>query len=90
MHGATPLASASQAGHEMVVEMLLKEEGIQVNKADWTGATPLSLAAQHRHGAIVSALLRRTEVRAKGWRGWRPHRRSQKRAKSRTQAGRAR
>ena len=78
MHGATPLASASLAGHEKVVEMLLREEGVRANTADWAGATPLSLAARNRHGAIVRALLRREEVRTSGWRGWRPHRRSLK------------
>ena len=65
----------AEEGHEKVVKLLLGQDGILVNPANWAGITPLHAAAEERHGKIVEMLLRKEQVRAMGWNGWRPHRR---------------
>ena len=71
--GATALILAAEKGHVKVVKLLLKKEGIEVNRADHDGRTPISVAADLRHGKIVDLLLATDEIRAVGWDGWRPH-----------------
>jgi ankyrin repeat protein len=44
-------------GHTRIVNMLLREDGIDPDHKDNNGQTPLSLAACNGHGAIVRLLL---------------------------------
>ena len=49
---------AAQEGHSSVVELLLKADGVDVNKATEDGATPLYIAAQNGHASVVELLLK--------------------------------
>ena len=53
-NGFTPLILAAFAGNEKVVNFLLKQEGIQVNKACFTGSSPLVFAAYEGHSNVVA------------------------------------
>ena len=53
--GRTPLCPAAFEGHQEIVSMLLKVEGIDVNLA-YNGETPLFKAAQKNQQEIVSML----------------------------------
>ena len=64
---------AAYLGRARVVKILLKQEGIQINQANFFGNTPISLAAEKTHGKIVNMLLGTDEIRADGWAGWRPN-----------------
>ena len=55
-----------------MVKMLLKIEGIEVNKENYGGDTPLFFAARARHSRVVNLLLGTEEIKAIGWNGWRP------------------
>ena len=54
----TPLFIAAQEGHASVVELLLKADGVDVNKAREDGATPLYIAAREGHASVVELLLK--------------------------------
>ena len=41
-----------------MVELLLKADGVDVNKGDEDGATPLYIAAQEGHASVVELLLK--------------------------------
>ena len=71
-YGDTALLVAASMGHHHVVRMLLKEENIEVNLANWAGDTPLLVAADKRNGEVVNLLLGTEAIRAIGWNGWRP------------------
>ena len=49
---------AAQNGHSSVVELLLKADGVDVNKGIEDGATPLFIAAQEGHSSVVELLLK--------------------------------
>ena len=54
-----------------MVELLLKADGVDVNKAREDGATPLYIAAQEGHASVVELLLKADGVDVnKGDRGW--------------------
>jgi len=55
--GLTPLIVASANGHARVVEMLLEEEEVKVNLADYDGSTPLYEASSRGHESVVKLLL---------------------------------
>ena len=48
---------ASQNGNTEAVKLLLKQEGIDINKGNKYGWTPLHLAAQNEHKNIIKLLL---------------------------------
>ena len=61
--GHTPLYMACQNGHEKVVDRLLKEKNIDINRATEThGATPLYIACQKGYTKVVARLLEETET----------------------------
>jgi ankyrin repeat protein len=49
---------AAQNGHTSVVELLLKADGVDVNKAREDGTTLLFIAARHGHASVVELLLK--------------------------------
>ena len=49
---------AAREGHTSVVELLLKADGVDVNKGDEDGATPLFIAARQGHTSVVELLLK--------------------------------
>ena len=49
---------AAQEGHTSVVELLLKADGVDVNKGREDGATPLFIAAFQGHSSVVELLLK--------------------------------
>lgn len=51
------MVTASQAGHEHIVKLLLSSRGVDVNKSDVNGNTPLHFAVGNSHSAIVELLL---------------------------------
>ncbi|KAG1659782.1 hypothetical protein FOA52_015883 [Chlamydomonas sp. UWO 241] len=55
--GATPLTAAAAAGHERVVEQLLRAPGVKVDAGDASMRTPLWHAAQRGHEGVVTMLL---------------------------------
>jgi ankyrin repeat protein len=57
VHGHTPLAAAAQFGHLQVVELLLAEDGTDVNCTNHVGRTPISIAAGNGHAEVVARLL---------------------------------
>ncbi|QKX61014.1 uncharacterized protein TRUGW13939_08160 [Talaromyces rugulosus] len=44
-HGRTPLSYAAQMGHDRLIEVLLKNDGVDPDSKDQYGRTPLSFAA---------------------------------------------
>ncbi|PGH26886.1 hypothetical protein AJ80_01468 [Polytolypa hystricis UAMH7299] len=65
--GFTPLSWATLCGHNAVVELLLGQEGLNINTKDkYAGRTPLFLATEFRHGTIVKLLLEQKDVEAAG------------------------
>ena len=63
--GGTPLIWASINGHSRIVEILLKEEGIEVNGVMWydgTWATALYFASHLNHYEIVEMLLQLDDI----------------------------
>ena len=52
----TPLQIAADRGHENIVQLLLVQNDIQVNKATKSGATPLFIAARKGHEKVVKIL----------------------------------
>ncbi|OAP55828.1 hypothetical protein AYL99_09980 [Fonsecaea erecta] len=54
--GRTPLLSASENGHETVVQLLL-EKGATVDSTDTDGRTPLLSASENGHETVVQLLL---------------------------------
>jgi ankyrin repeat protein len=55
--GRTPLAWASDNGHEVVVKLLLAKDGVDPDLENKYGRTPLSWAAANGHEAVVKLLL---------------------------------
>merc|ERR1712242_558119 len=53
---------AAQKGHKKVVEQLLSQSSIEVNKAAGDGATPLLVAAQKGHKKVVEQLLSKSSI----------------------------
>ena len=60
--GCTALSLAAEAGHEEVVEILLRREEVNSNTEDKLGVTPLSYAAMKGHEGAVKILLGREGV----------------------------
>jgi len=58
----TPLIWAAGYGHKEVVQLLLKQERVEVNSNDTLASTPLSLAVINGHEAIVQLLLQQEGV----------------------------
>ena len=57
-NGTTPLYWASQEGHVNVVKELLKQPGIDINKAEINnGVTPLHIACQRGYLEVVQMLI---------------------------------
>ena len=54
----TPLDFAARKGHTSVVELLLKADGVDVNKEKDNGWTPLYIAAREGHTSVVELLLK--------------------------------
>ena len=54
----TPLYIAAREGHASVVELLLKADGVDVNKGIEDGTTPLYIAASEGHTSVVELLLK--------------------------------
>jgi len=52
------LYTAAGHGHASVVELLLKADGVDVNKGYEDGATPLFIAAREGHTSVVELLLK--------------------------------
>ena len=61
-YGATPLSLASTNGHAEVVEILLREQGIEVNASDDEGYTPLLKAIQNARDEVVNVLVKHKDV----------------------------
>ena len=55
--GETPLFIACANGHTEILKELLKNPGIDINKAQTSGTTPLYIACQNGHIEIVKVLL---------------------------------
>jgi len=53
----TPLFAASKMGHAKVVALLLRQEGVMLNRPTRAGITPLFAACEEGHTAVVSVLL---------------------------------
>ena len=76
--GATPLFIASRYGYSAVVEALLSDERLDVNKGkSWVYATPLMVAIQgygSDHLAVIRALIShpRAHLNRPGWNGLTP------------------
>ncbi|XP_040570019.1 protein TANC2 isoform X2 [Lepeophtheirus salmonis] len=63
IHGETPLTAASKNGHDYVVAILLRREGlINVNETNLTGYTPMQVAIKNGHWAIVELLMKAGSV----------------------------
>lgn len=62
------LILAAEKGHAEIVEFLLKQEEIQVNKKNAQGFTPLDLASANGHLKIVELLLACANIEV-----WKPH-----------------
>jgi len=61
--GSTPLVWAARNGHEEVVEMLLRRQGVCPNETDYCGLTPLLYAVWCGHERVVEILLKRKIVK---------------------------
>ena len=61
--GATPLFIAAQRGHAMLVDRLLRERRVDVNKADGSGDTPLITACSRgMYPEIVRSLVTHGDI----------------------------
>jgi len=58
----TPLGCAAVSGHEGVVRLLLKQEGVDPDRSDKYGGTPLSYAAKGGYAGVVDLLQARVSV----------------------------
>jgi len=56
-HDRSPLFIASDRGHDKIVETLLKDENIDVEKASGSGKTPLYVCCENGHAYISRLLL---------------------------------
>jgi hypothetical protein len=56
-YGLTPLALAARNGYAEVIDLLLTEDGVDLDLKDWTGRTPLSHTAENGHEGVVRLLL---------------------------------
>lgn len=56
-NGTTPLHLASGKGHDVVAELLCKQEKANVDLKDRSGVTPIHLAAFNGHKTVVQILL---------------------------------
>lgn len=61
-HGRTPLSHGSEAGHDIVVKMLLNDPRVDPNAKDSWGETSLMLAAWNGYEAIVQLLINTGKV----------------------------
>ncbi|KAF4947092.1 hypothetical protein FGADI_10722 [Fusarium gaditjirri] len=69
--GMTALSEAAKNGFADIVNVLLADGRVDVNKQNDEGSTPLSLSASGGHEAVVEALLMKkdTDPNCKDWRG---------------------
>merc|ERR1719461_302662 len=58
----TPLHWAAKKGHEAAVEILLNQEGIDLNSADKDDQTALHAAAYNGHEAVVQELVQHDDI----------------------------
>ncbi|KAH8125174.1 hypothetical protein ACSS6W_009230 [Trichoderma asperelloides] len=65
--GRTPLAHASEMGHDAVVKILVEDPRVDPNTVDSWGETPLSLALWSGHEPVIQLLLNsnRVDINAK-------------------------
>ncbi|XP_041378768.1 ankyrin repeat domain-containing protein 29-like [Gigantopelta aegis] len=56
-NGCTPLMLASQDGHDDVIQLLLKSNGIMTNTQNKYGRTAIYIATQRGHSSVVTLLL---------------------------------
>jgi len=61
-YNRTPLAWAAEHGHKEVVQLLLTQEGVDVNAENIEGRAALSLAAERGYVAVVQLLLKQEGV----------------------------
>ena len=66
IHGKTPLYLSAQKGHEGVVQLLISQMDIDVNKGmesgPLAGLTPLSKASHYGHEGVVKLLLAHQDI----------------------------
>ena len=58
----TPLIWASFFGHAKVVQLLLEEDDIDINKGERSGITPLYIASYKQNAEVVRLLLKKKEI----------------------------
>ena len=57
-YGQTPLSRDTEGGHVAVVQLPLKQEGVDANSKDRNGRAPLSWASEKGHKAVAKLLLK--------------------------------
>lgn len=55
--GNTPLSYAAGNGHEEAVDLLLRQNGVEINAEDMWGQMPLSFVAQNGHEPVIRLLM---------------------------------
>jgi len=64
LHGATPLHCAVRENNVELVNCILEQPGVEVNRATWDGTTALCMAISCKLSAIESILRRASGMSA--------------------------